>query len=439
MSFVGGADGESPQAPLVQATNGNFYGTTYQGGTAGVGTVFEVTSGGVFTAIHSFTNGLDGAFPAAGLTLGTNGDLYGTTFLGGSQHVGTFFKITAQGALTVLYSFLDDVANKPMGGLVLGTNGNFYGTTYGGGESLTIPYPFGTIFEMTATGKLTRLYSFTNGFDGAYPQAGLTLGSDGNFYGTTTFAGLYTGPYYTLPTYGTIFKITPTGALTPIYAFTNGVDGAVPLSQLVQWTNGNFYGTASSGGANGHGTVFEISPAGAFTPIYSFTNGIDGATPDAGLVVGADGNLYGTASAGGSYRMGTVFEISGNGSFAPLLSFQGTNDGAMPMAPLVLGSNGNLYGTTSLDSAANGGTAFEIELPTTAAPQFTSIAVGSPLVTVTWSTVAGQMYQLQVATNLNPAGWANLGAPYAGTNGFVSYPDSRIGNQRFYRVFTYSQ
>jgi len=444
MSFLGGFDGNGPQTPLVQGTNGSFYGTAYQGGSAGYGTVFELTTNGVFNPIYSFTNGQDGSFPAAGLTLGTDGNLYGESFTGGANDSGVLFEMTPQGTLTVLHSMMDFTeGDGPVGGLAQGTNGNFYGIAYRGeGDELGPPYPalpwWGTIFKVTPGGKLTDLYEFTNGYDGANPKGSLTLGIDGSFYGTATSAGVpvFT-PHPHVPTYGTIFKITPGGAFSPIYRFTNGVDGGIPFCKLLQWTGGNFYGTASTGGTNGHGTVFEITPAGSFTPLYSFTNGIDGATPDAGLVQGPDGNLYGTASAGGAYGMGTIFEISSSGGFTALYSFQGTSDGSTPVAPLFLGADGNLYGTASLGGESDSGTVFKVVLSTTPAPKFTSIVSG-PALTVSWSTMPGQMYQLQFATDLTQNAWFNLGAPTNGAAGSASFSDTNIGKlQRFYRVYSY--
>jgi uncharacterized repeat protein (TIGR03803 family) len=440
MSFMGGYDGNDPTTPLVQVPSGIFYGTTYQGGKAGDGVIFEVTTNGVLTPIYSFTNGLDGAFPAAGLTYGIDGNLYGTSFTGGAYNSGVLFKMTpGVGTLTVLNSFTNfSSAVRPMGRLVQGTNGNFYGTTSGGGFP---GYPYfgtGTVFEMAPEGELTELYPFTNGVDGGNPEAGLVQGADGNFYGTTTSGGI---PRTDRPvnTFGTIYKITPRGAFTPLYTFTNGADGAYPHCQLIQWSDGNFYGTAPSGGSNGYGTIFEITPSGSFTPLYSFTNGIDGATPDAGLVPGPGGNLYGTASSGGTYGMGTIFEFTTNRNLTPLYSFMGTNDGELPVAPLALGSDGNFYGTASLGGEADAGTVFKVELSTLAAPQFNSIVVGSGSITVSWTTVVGQMYQLQVASNLALFNWSNVSTPQTGTGGSLTYADGDIGNnQRYYRVSTYS-
>jgi uncharacterized repeat protein (TIGR03803 family) len=449
MSFVGGDDGESPQAPLLQATNGVFYGTTFQGGSVGEGTIFQITSNGVFTSLYSFTNGSDGNFPAAGLTLGADENLYGTTMMGGGPpnygyngDVGVFFDMTPQGSFTVLdYFSISTGPEKPRGNLLLWTNGDFYGTTYSG-FNVREGYAFGTIFQMTPQGELTTLYSFTNGFDGAYPQAGLSLGADGNFYGTATAAGSPVLDVFPTPTnnFGTIFKVTPSGVLTPLHHFTNGMDGGVPMCQLVQLAGGNFYGTASTGGTNDHGTVFMVTPSGSFAPLYSFTNGIDGAAPNAGLAIGPDGNLYGTAAAGGAYGLGTIFEITSNGGFTALYSFQGAIDGSTPVAPLVLGTDGNFYGTTSLGGAANDGAIFKLVLSTTPAPSFTSIIPGPASITLSWNTVPGQLYQLQVSANLSQNAWANLGAPVNGTNGAASFADTNVGYvQRYYRVISYAQ
>jgi len=443
MSFMGGGDGSNPQAPLVQGTRGIFYGTAFEGGADGYGVVFELTTTGVFTPLYTFTNGQDGSFPASGLTLGTDENLYGETFTGGANDSGVLFKMTPQGTLTVLHSLTNFTeGNRPVGGLVQATNGNFYGTTYEGGNyNNSFPGGFGTVFEMTQEGKVTRLYTFTTGADGAYPRGGLTLGADGNFYGTTTSSeNIYQATNNLGTPYGSIFKITPTGALTTLYSFTNGVDGGVPVCKLVQWAGGNFYGTASTGGTNKHGTVFMVTPAGSFTPLYSFTNGIDGAAPNAGLVVGPGGNLYGTAAAGGAYGIGTIFEISSNGGFTALYSFEGTNDGSTPVAPLVFGTDGNLYGTASFGGASDSGTAFEVVLSTLTAPSFTSIVPGPASITVSWNTVPGQFYQLQVSADLSLNAWANLGAPTNGAGGSASFADTNVGNiQRYYRVNSYAQ
>ena len=173
-------DGADPWAGLVQATDGNFYGTTYQGGANGAGTVFKITAGGVLTTLHSF-DGTDGADPFAGLVQATDGSFYGTTYYGGAgSGYGTVFKITAGGVLTRLHSFDSTDGANPHAELVQATDGNFYGTTYNGGANAA-----GTVFKITAGGVLTTLHRF-DFTDGAYPRARLVQATDGSFYGTTS-------------------------------------------------------------------------------------------------------------------------------------------------------------------------------------------------------------------------------------------------------------
>jgi uncharacterized repeat protein (TIGR03803 family) len=427
LSFVGGWDGQEPQGPLGQGGNGNFYGTSSQGGSAGNGVVFEMTAGGGLTALYAFTNGMDGANPAGALAQGSDGNFYGSAVNGGANHVGVLYRLSPQGALTVLHALTNRVeGSHPQGGLVAGRDGNFYGTTYQGGASSE-----GAIFQMTLAGAVTPLYAFTNGADGGYPKGGLVEGLDGNYYGTTTLGGTNNQ--------GAIFKVTPQGALTPLYSFTNGADGAGPECGLVLGVDGNFYGTASSGGSQGVGVVFKISPSGAFAVLYSFTNGVDGGTPVAGLVQGADGNFYGAASSGGTYFAGTLFEISPAGQFTPLHSFTGAADGADPLAPLVQGNDGNFYGTASSGGLAGGGTAFRLGVPSLVVPEFSSIVREANAVVVTWSTAPGQIYQLQTTTNLTQTAWSNLGNSVSGTGGTATYSDQNAGSvQKFYRVYAAS-
>ena len=206
------------------------------------------------------------------------------------------------------------------------------------------------MFKISISGTLTSLYSFTGANDGADPN-GLVEGSDGNFYGTTSSGGTNGG-------FGTVFKISTKGALTSLYSFAGGNGGAAPVARLVQGTDGNFYGATSSGGEGpgfiGYGTVFKINTNGALTSLYSFgtvtnANGLplDGADPTAGLVQGTDGNFYGTTIGGGTDGYGYVFRISTNGGLISLYSFTGTNDGENPNSGLVLGSDGSFYGTTT--------------------------------------------------------------------------------------------
>jgi uncharacterized repeat protein (TIGR03803 family) len=356
-SFAG-SDGSGPSGALTLGTDGNFYGTTQTGGVNSQGSVFKVSAAGALTTIYSFA-GSDGAAPLSSLTLGPNGSLYGTTSIGGATNNGTIFQITTAGTFTTLYSFSGLDGSSPAAGLILGSDGNFYGTTGSGGSN----GPYGTIFKITPAGTLTQLYNF-QGKDGANPGAGLTLGSDGNFYGSTVSGGANNN--------GSIFIITPGGAFSTLYSFA-GPDGSAPFGALTLGTDGNFYGTTSSGGTNAlYGTVFKIALAGGLTTIYNFA-GADGSGSKAGLYLGSDGNFYGaTTSGGANAQYGTIFSITPSGTLNTLYSFSGP-DGSTPAAALTLGADGNFY-TTTTSGAANGlGSVCRL----TVTPAFTNTVISS--------------------------------------------------------------
>ncbi|MBL9114870.1 MAG: hypothetical protein JNJ83_07655 [Verrucomicrobiaceae bacterium] len=333
--------GIQPNAELVEGSDGNFYGTTYAGGASGYGTVFKITSSGTHTLLHSFNN-TNGALPYAGLVQGSDGSFYGTTQYGGASDYGTVFKITASGTHTLLHSFNSTNGRYPIAGLVQGSDGNFYGTTSRGGAS-----GYGTVFKITASGTHTLLRSF-NSTNGSYPEARLVQGSDGSFYGTTYQGGG--------SDYGTVFKITASGTHTLLYSFNN-TNGSYPYAGLVQGSDGNFYGTTNGGGASGYGTVFKITASGSHTLLYSFnsTNG----RYEAGLVQGSDGSFYGTTYYGGVSDNGTVFKITASGTHTLLYSFNSTN-GSNPQSGLLQGSDGSFYGTSRDGGASGCGTVFKI-------------------------------------------------------------------------------
>ena len=248
-----GADGDFPYlAGLIQGTDGNFYGTTDGGGVYEQGTVFKVTAGGTLTTLYTFCSQIyctDGAAPEAGLVQATDGNFYGTTYSGGTYGQGTVFRITATGDLSTLYNFCSQSGcadgADPEAGLVQGTDGNLYGTTSYGGITDSCD-GCGTVFKITLAGQLTTLHSFDYVDDGAYPQAGLVQATDGSFYGTTNIGGA------SGIAAGTVFGITSAGQLTTLYAFcqTDCTDGAYPQAGLMQATDGNLYGTTSFGGNN---------------------------------------------------------------------------------------------------------------------------------------------------------------------------------------------
>jgi uncharacterized repeat protein (TIGR03803 family) len=362
-------DGANPEAGLVQATNGDLYGTTSGFFVNGYGTVFKITPGGTLTTLYGFcsqTNCADGDAPQAGLVQAANGDLYGTTQYGGTNgDYGTVFKITPSGTLTTLYSFCSQTncadGDEPVAGLVQAANGDLYGTTAGGGINNG-----GTVFKITPSGTLTTLYSFcsqTNCADGRGPVAGLVQAANGDLYGTTGQDGANGG--------GTIFKITPSGTLTTLYSFCpkSGCTDTYPSAGLVQAANGDLYGTTLQGGARLYGgTVFKITPSGTLTPLYRFcsqTNCPDGASPVAGLVQATNGEFYGTTENGGANGGGTIFKITPSGSLTTLYSFcsqSGCTDGNYPIAGLVQDTHGDFYGTTSGGGSNNYGTVFRLSV-----------------------------------------------------------------------------
>jgi uncharacterized repeat protein (TIGR03803 family) len=348
-SFTG-TNGDQPfLVSLAQGKNGNLYGTTTYGGTHGDGIIFEVTPSGTLTTVYNFSNTPDGANPYSGLVLGTDGNFYGTTYEGGATGQGTVFKVTTAGVLTILHSFTGTDGELPYGGLVQGTDGDFYGTTEYGGP--TSP-GYGTVFKITKAGVLTTLHSFDDTTDGYSPYGGLVQGSSGAFYGTTTG-----GPG---ANFGTVFKITSTGTYTLLHTFINS-DGWEPEGTLIQATDGNFYGTTERGGADALGEVFKISAAGTFTLLHSFTAVSDGDAPTGGLVQASDGNFYGTTVGGGTSSEGNVYEITKLGAVTQLHSFSGGDggpDGDQPFGALVQHTSGVLFGTTGGIGSGGLGTVF---------------------------------------------------------------------------------
>ncbi|QAU22797.1 hypothetical protein EO087_01370 [Dyella sp. M7H15-1] len=384
-------DGSNPQAGLIQGQYGNFYGTTVNGGVYGKGTVFKVTpqSGNTFkeTVVHSFGEGEDGANPKAGLIQVANGDLYGTTYNGGRYGKGTVFMIPHENhrKIVILHSFNGftnsvfsngDSADGayPQAGLILGKDGNFYGTTYYGGAS-----GYGTVFKMVdhgVEGTVTVLHSFGLD-DGMYPEADLILTANGDLYGTT---------YESWDAYGTAFKLARQSddsfkeetVLHPFYGDSPAQaydDGSYPEASLIQGKDNNeFFGTTESGGNReecGCGVIFKISTSGFYEQIVLLSQK-DGGHPQAGLIVGKDGDLYGTASAFGAYNKGTVFKIMHDDDGIPkdyhlyyktivLHSFFGGSDGDTPRAGLIQGTDGYFYGTTYYGGTLNRGTVFQIK------------------------------------------------------------------------------
>lgn len=331
-SFTG-ANGAQPVAPLIQATDGNFYGTTTNGGASGYGTVFKMTSAGALTTLLSF-NSNNGARPMSGVIQATNGNLFGTTRDGGANNLGTVFSLTIGGTLTTLYSFSGPDGSHPCGGLVQAADGNFYGTTFDGGN-----VNLGTIFEITADGTLTTLAHFYQ-TNGGNPTASLIQGTDGNLYGATPIGGGFTTNGVTF-LYGTVFSFSA-GTISTLNSF--GPDtGALPYGGLAQGADGNFYGT-TIGPANG--TAFKMQSNGTVTSTALNT---DGDQPYGALIQATDGNFYGTTRQ-------TVFQMTPSGTVTTVANISG-----LSYAGLVQGNDGNLYGTTAFGGNQSTGSVFRID------------------------------------------------------------------------------
>ena len=430
-SFTNSATGGYfPLAGLAQGRDGNLYGTTSYGGSAHWGSVFRITSTGTFTSLYSFTGGSDGGIPAATLVAGDDGFLYGTTSGGGptvQASLGSVFKISTNGVFSTLHSFAAGTDGAyPYGHLTQAGDGNFYGTTSQGDPFLHPGY--GTVFRITKAGVLTTLYSFTNEMDGSYLYSGLALGADGDLYGTASQGGTKGN--------GTIFKIATNGTFTPLHSFTGGNDGANPYAALIQGNDGNMYGTTVGGGANGWGGVFKLAPSGVVSPLHPFTRGNDGAAPYGGLTLGSDGNLYGTADQGGAVGVGVIFKITTSGSFTLLYTFTAQSDGQQPQGALVQIVGGNFWGVVQYNfGSVGGGCVFRLTLPPPAVSVWQSIAAQGTVMKLTWSTLPGASYQLQYRSDLDTASWTNLGAAVIATSNSITATDTIADPQRFYRVF----
>jgi uncharacterized repeat protein (TIGR03803 family) len=367
-------DGSDPQAGLIFDHAGNLYGTTYSGGSLADGTVFEMTpngSGGwTEKVLHNFgISDTDGTIPQSDLVFDGSGNLYGTTNTGGSYGDGTVFELTPNGRggwiEKVIHNFgRGRDGTRPQAGLVLDNVGNLYGTTYAGGTQGE-----GTVFEVSPNGhggwteRVIHNFGISDN-DGEKPAADLIFDSSNNLYGTTMGGGSLGS--------GTVFEMSPDGAggWTERVLHNCGItirDGKIPQAGLVFDSLGNLYGTTSAGGTNNGGTVFELSPNGsggwAGKTLHNFGFGFDGVAAY-GLVFDPAGNLYGTTAEGGNNNAGVAFEMtpSGSGTWTErvLHNFGTGNDGAFPQAGLVIDGAGNLYGTTGGGGIQGDGTVFVV-------------------------------------------------------------------------------
>ena len=338
---------------FAQGQNGNIYTTSVSGGVgtgqgvSGNGTVFSMTTAGSLSVLNTFNVGISTGYgPLSGVVLGTDGSFYGTTEIGGAAGCGLgcgiVFKYSSNG-LGTLWAFTGGSdGGSPIAGPVEGSDGNYYGTTSLGGGTTSC----GTVYKITPTGVLTTLYQFDS-THGCTPNTPLVLGTDGNFYGVTTYGGTHGD--------GVVFKISPAEKETTIYNF-DGTHGRFPESPLVQGTDSNFYGTSETGGTLGSGVVFKISSSGKLTVLHAFpSDANDGQAPTAGVVQALDGNFYGVTQSGGMFGSGTIYRINAAGTYSKLYDFDGTT-ASTPYVGLIQHTSGVFYGLTVQGGTSNSGT-----------------------------------------------------------------------------------
>jgi uncharacterized repeat protein (TIGR03803 family) len=444
LASFGGTNGSELWSGLVQGTDGAFYGTTMSGGNnrtdtpfgspPGYGTVFKLTSTGVLTVLAPF-QGTNGMIPTAGLVEAPDGNFYGTTWYGGMSNMGTVFQVKTNGEIMALVSFVGTNGAAPRGALVVGADGSLYGTTRYGGASFTDPRANhgsgsageGSAFKVTTNGVFTLLYSFTPDTLGKQPMSAFVRGMDDNFYSVTGIGGVG---------WGTVFRMTAEGVVTYVCSLTAATGGAI-YAGIMQGSDGNLYGVSAGGGPNGAGGVYKVTMNGSATLVVGFTNSLN--YNWAGLVEGADGNFYSVRGGGGTYGAGTLIRVGPDGTYAELFSFDNTN-GAGPRSALVQARDGDFYGTASF-GGTNGapgyasGTAFRLHIPNADSPRIRSATRSGEVITVTWGSLAGRTYQLQSKSAVSGGTWDESGVPVIATNTLTSAVDSDLSDpQRFYRV-----
>lgn len=348
-AFTGGTDGGSPQSAVIQDKAGNLYGTTYAGGSHQAGTIYELSLGGKETVLYSFNGATDSGFPYAALTMDTAGNFYGVAEGGEGAQEGTAFKLDTQRHFTVLHTFVGSPndGESPWSNLILDPAGNLYGVTEGGGT-----FQNGIVYKIDTSGNFSVLHNFAGEPDGNSPYGALVMDSTGALYGTSRHGGSAQR--------GAVFKIDSAGNESVMASFVGG-EGDSPMAGMIEDSAGNFYGTLLSGGDDDNGEVFKMDPTGKITTFYEFGGGKRGVNPYGALVMDSAGNLYGTTFQGGLYQYGEVFKFDTSGNATVLHSFSG-KDGAFPYAGLYIDAAGTLYGTTTAGGPNGAGVVYKITL-----------------------------------------------------------------------------
>lgn len=419
-----GTNGATPSADLLCLSNGLIYGTTSNGGTTGNGTVFVFNPASQSIVSEFSFAGTNGNAPVCALIQGQDGNLYGTTYNGnpGAGYPTTVFRISTSLVFTNIYTALGGIKG-PACGVTQWTNGSLFGLSLQGGS-----FASGELFSLTTNG--TSFAQFTFGGigatgNGADPWGRLTLASSGTMYGTTSSSGSNNN-------HGTIFKLTSGSTLSTIFSF-NGTNGSQAVAPLLVGSDGYLYGTTYAGGSNGYGCVFKFNPTNsAMTTLYSFANGSDGANPAGELFEVTNGIFYGTTSSAN----GGIYQITSGGAFSTIASLSGTN-GSGSLAGLARATDGNLYGTTALGGIYGKGTIFRVAMGATlntTPPVFQQATIANGMFTVNATAVTGQSYQVQYKTNLSQPSWSNLGSPITASNGSIGVSDTITATPKLYRV-----
>jgi uncharacterized repeat protein (TIGR03803 family) len=432
-----GNDGWNPLANVIEASDGRLYGTTFNGGSNDFGTIFRMNkdrSG--YAVLHSFDWPVDGAFPQGGVIEATNGALFGTAFEDGTNSFGTVFTLNKDGSgFTVLHHFsrLNGDGSHPSAALLQGSDGALYGTTAQGGSK------WGTVFRLDQNGAGFAVLRSITGATAAEiePGASLIEGSDGNLYGVAAGGVATSGA-------GSVFRMSKNGStFLNLHTFTGSTnEGRGLAASLVEGIDGALYGTTFSGSTNGRGGVFKVNKDGSgFTVLRSFATSADAKNPVAGLIKGSSGVLYGTTLNGSatndasSTNWRAVFKINQDGAnYEVVCNLSVTSAGQNPAASLTLASDGAFYGTASTGSDMGAGAIFSLA----AAPTISGLQLGNSGALLQFQGTSSRTYAVQATTNLSPAFWQTLAGSAAWTNGWFEFldPDATNFPAKFYRTLT---
>jgi uncharacterized repeat protein (TIGR03803 family) len=408
-------NGSEPWAPLVQGADGNFYGTTYYGGpnpgvpySSGSGTVFKLTTNGNLTAL-SYFYGTNGSRPRSGLVQAKDGNLYGTTHNGGTSTdiafsevgYGTVFRISPTGEFTSLLSFVGTNGACPAAELVEGPDGWLYGTTRAGGSTFNVPRfganGYGSVFRISTNGEFALVYSFTPDSIGVSPMSALLAASDGNLYGDCETVA---------------YRLTTSGVYDPI-ALLDSSHAYSHLSKVCEGRDGLFYLVCHGVNSNSPGQLFSFSTNGNLSTLSIFPASITFSW--GGAVEGTDGSFFGTSASGGTNDAGTIYRVSPDGVFTTLVSLNNSN-GAAPQARLIQGVDGAFYGTTMYGGDFNYGAIVRVSVSSAMAPKLRPPARSGGETTLNWSAIGGRRYQVQTVTNVAASAWNDTGPIVVATN-----------------------